>query len=209
MRPTILILAVAFAVAVPAKQTFAQREYSDTEKQIITALVNDPARREQGLVLIAKFIDDYFIGPEWGMSLMILRKPERKVAVSIPEKDKAALLKKTTFTLTLFILLQDLQKEGLLILIGDSETENQMLGTEFKEGQTMEIPEPVAGIIADSLTKFAFASESLKQLVANDFKSPEQLRHQQTMVVAMIAIAVSFLLGIWGVLRDLRPKKCA
>lgn len=209
MRLTSFVLLVAFAVVLPASQTFAERAYSDTEKKIITAIVNDPSRNEEGMVLIARFIDDHFIGPKWGISVIIQRKPVRKVMLSIPEKDKITLQKKTIFTLTLFYLLQDLQEQGLLTLIGDSESENQQLGSQFKDGQTIDLPEPVAGIITDSLTKFAFASENLTQLVANDFKSPEQRRHQQTMVAAWISIVVAFLLGLWGVWRDLRAKKCA
>jgi|LGOV01.1.fsa_nt_gb hypothetical protein len=207
MRSTVLSLVVGFSIAAPFQQALADRQFNNTEKQIIEEIVKYPVGVEEGLFQIAAFLEDHYIGPERDLTLRI-QVPEKKVYVSIPENDKVNLRKKLIITLTIFYLLRDLQQEGKITLIGESQKESVELGDQFKEGQTANIPEPIAGFVIDCFAKYVLVTEDLKHLVETGFEDPERIRHKQTMIIAIIALIVSVLLGLWGVFRDLFVKSC-
>lgn len=184
------------------------RRFSNNEKQIIKEIVCHPVGVEEGLIQVAAFIEDHYIGPGRDLTLLI-QVPEKKVYVSLPENDKVNLRKKLILTLTIFNLLRDLQQEGKIALIGESQKESVALGDQFKEGQTVNIPEPIAGFVIDCFTKYVLVSEDLKHLVETGFEDPERIRHKQTMIVAIIALIISVLLGLWGVFRDVFVTSCA
>ena len=181
------------------------RKLNDFEKEISKALVNHHHGADQGMVQMATVVDDYFMGPKHGISLLVLLE-KKQVAMSIPEKEVEKLREKFLLVITVFNLLQYLTNEGLILIVGEEKVRVK-LGEQYKNGQTSFIPEPIASFITENLTKYILVSEEFKNIVGSNFKNPEQVRHQQTIIISAIALIISISLGVYGVFNSYRNGK--
>jgi len=173
------------------------RNLNDLEKKVLKVLVSHPHCSEQGLVQVATVVDDYFLGPENGISLMV-DSDNNQVFMSIPENDEEILRSKFLTVITVFNTLKFLTDEGLILIVGEQQN-SISLGNQYKEGKTSTVPNPISDYIADNLTKYILVTEELKSFVLANYKDAEHLRHQQTLYISVVALIVSILLGFYGV----------
>lgn len=173
------------------------RHLNDLEKKVLKVLASHPHCSEQGLVQMATVVDDHFLGPNYGISLMVGADNDQ-VFMSIPENDVEMLRSKFLTVITVFNILKFLTDEGLILILGEQQ-KSIGLGNQYKEGQTSLVPNPISHYIADNLTKYILVTEELKGIVLSNFRDAEHLRHQQTVYISVAALIVSILLGLYGV----------
>lgn len=169
------------------------RQINSFEKQAIQGLVEHSALKEQGIVQFALYLESFHFGPSHGTSLMYTQ--EGKAYISTSSNDIAKNRKKIVSSITLLNLFNELQKNGLVIFLGDS-TPSGTLGKQYQEGITFEIPTPINSFIRESLFKHIMVTEGLTQLVKDNFRSTEEKRHGETKIISYIAIGVSIILGL-------------
>jgi len=178
------------------------RKFSNVEKDIIRELTTHEALTTEGLIQVVVFIEDLLIEPENNLSLL-LRPSESSVYVSFPEEELETARGKFIQVVTVLNLLRELQSQGKIVLLGESTKSDKALGNQFAEGTTMEIPQPLAKFAIDSLEKYILVSEDLKEFIDSDFRTPEEIRHKKSITVAIVALVVSILIGLWGIFRDI------
>lgn len=173
------------------------RKLNDLEKKVLDVLVKHPHRLDQGLVQMATVVDDYFIGPKHGISVLV-GSTNSEVVMSIPESNVEMLRLKFLTVITVFNILKYLTDEGLILVVG--EQQNSIgLGIQYNAGQTSFIPSPISDYIAENLTKYVLVTEELKNIVISNYRDVEQIRHQQTVYISVLAVGVSILLGLYGI----------
>ena len=96
-----------------------------------------------------------------------------------------------------------IESEGLVSYVGSKNTKKISLGNKHSNGTTLTLVQSLSDFINIKLGNFILPSEVLKELVNNNFKSEEQIRHKQTMWVAGVALTTSICFGLWGILKDL------
>jgi len=171
------------------------RKLNSLEKGIVQKLVDYEHIKDQGMFLCAKFLEEYYIGNDYNLSLAVSCK-ENKVMMLIPKREsdfENFKRKKIIFIVTFFNLLKDLEKEGKICLIGDNDKEG-LLGPEFSE--KVSFAPDIDKIICDIFFKMIVVSQDLIELVNNKFLTDEQLRHNQTLLISKIGIIVAVALGI-------------
>lgn len=181
------------------------RKLNDLEKKVLKVLVSHHHCSEQGLVQMATLVDDHFLGPKHGISVMI-NSDNDQVAMSIPENDIEMLRSKFISVITVFNILKYLTDEGLIVIVGEPQ-KRIALGTQYKEGQTSFIPDPISKFIAENLTKYVLVTEELKNIVLSNYRDAEHIRHQQTVYISVAALIVSILLGLYSVYNGLSTDK--
>jgi hypothetical protein len=175
------------------------RKLNSLEKEIADKLVNSYALKEQGLYLCSKFLEDNYVGKDFEMSLAVKCK-DKKVFMLIPKKEtnfEDFRREKIVFIITFFNLIKDLQDERKIYLIGDNDKEG-LLGPKFAEKITFS-PD-LDSIICDTFFKFIAVSQDLIEYVKNDFKTDEEIRHDQTLKISKIGIWVAILLGLASII---------
>lgn len=170
------------------------RNLNNLEKKV---LVSHPHTSEQGLVQMATVVDDYFLGPKNGISVLIDSKNDN-VAMSIPENDMEILRSKFLIVIIVFNVLKYLTDEGLILIIGEQQKQIG-LGSQYKDGQISFIPDPIAKYIEENLTKYILVTEELRNIVLANYRDAEHIRHQQTIYISVVALIMSILLGLYGV----------
>jgi len=173
------------------------RKLNELEKKVLKVLVNHRHYSEQGLVQVATVVDDHFLGPNNGISLMV-DSGNDQVYMSIPEKDVKNLRTKFLTVIAVFNILKYLTDEGLIIIIGEQQ-KSIGFGEQYKDGQTSTVPKPISTFIADNLTKYILVTEELKGIVLSNYQDAEHLRHKETLYISICALVVSVLLGLYGV----------
>jgi|GEM_PF-5449855 len=176
------------------------RKFNLLEKEFISKMVDHPMLINDGVLRTSVFLDSTYVGPNHKISLLFSAQ-KKMVIVSFPkegnESNQALIL-----IMTFFLLLRDLEKEGLLCCTGDSSFLNSALGTQYNTGKNVSLSSDLIPIANKYFDNILLISEDLKDLVKNDFKSREEIKYKQTMVLAVGALIVSVLLGLWGVLKD-------
>lgn len=175
------------------------RKLNSLEKQIVDKLVNSYALKEQGLYLCSKFLEDNYIGKDFEMSLAVKCK-DKKVLMLIPKKEtnfEDFRREKIVFIITFFNLIKDLQDERKIYLIGDNDKEG-LLGPEFSE--KISFAPDLDAIICDTFFKFIAVSQDLIEYVKNDFKTDEEIRHNQTLKISKIGIWIAIFIGLSSIL---------
>ena len=178
------------------------RKFSNVEKRIIRKLTTHEALTTEGLIQVGVFIEDLLIEPENNLSLL-LSPSESSAYVSFPEEELETARDKFIQVVTVLNLLRELQSEGKIVLLGESTESYKGAGNQFDEGITMKIPQPLANFATGSWEKYILVSEDLKEFVDADFRTPEEIRHKKSITVAIVALVVSILLGLWGVFHDI------
>ncbi len=181
------------------------RKLNNLEKKVLKVLVNHHHCSEQGLVQMATVVDDHFLGPRHGISVLVDSKNDQ-VLMSILENDVEMLRSKFITVITVFNILKYLTDEGLIVIVGEPQ-KSIALGNQFKEGQTSPIPDPISKYIADNLTKYVLVTEELKHIVSSNYRDSEHIRHQQTKYISVAALIVSILLGLYGVYNGYSTNK--
>ncbi|MBN1187522.1 MAG: hypothetical protein JXB49_34920 [Bacteroidales bacterium] len=174
------------------------RKFNLLEKEIIEKLVNSPALNEQGLILCSKFLEDNYIGERFDMSLAV-ECIEKKVLMLLPKKENFEELQraKIIFVITFFNLIKDLQNERQIYLIGDNDKEG-LLGPQFSE--KISFAKDLDEIICDSFFKLIAVSQDLVEYVKNDFKTDEEIRHNETLRISKIGIGVAIIIGLSSII---------
>lgn len=170
------------------------RNLNDLEKQVLKALVNHPHCSEQGLVQMTAVLNDHFIGPALGISVIVANK---QIVMSIPEKDKEALRNKFLIVITVFNVLKYLTEEGLIVVLGDKQQEIG-LGVQYSGGITSSIPNPIADYVEENLAKYVLVTEELRNIVSSKYRDAEHIRHYQIVIISIVAVCISFFLGLYG-----------
>lgn len=174
------------------------RKFNLLEKEIIEKLVNSPALNEQGLILCSKFLEDNYVGERFDMSLAV-KCSEKKVLMLLPKKENFERFRreKIIFVITFFNLIKDLQNERQIYLIGDNDKEG-LLGPQFSE--KISFAKDLDEIICDSFFKLIAVSQDLVEYVKNDFKTGEEIRHNETLRISKIGIWVAIIIGLSGII---------
>lgn len=173
------------------------RNLNDLEKKVLDVLVKHPHCSEQGLVGMGTVLGDHFFGLEHGISVLV-GSNNNQVMMSIPENDVEMRRLKFLTVITVFNILKYLTDEGLILVVG--EQQNSIgIGEQYQEGNTSFIPDPISGYIAENLTKYVLVTEELKAIVVSNYRGVDDMRHQQTVYISVVALIVSILLGLYGV----------
>jgi hypothetical protein len=177
------------------------RKFNSLEREIIEKLVNSPALNEQGLVLCSKFLGDNYIGKDYNISLAVKCK-DKKVLMLLPRKDNFEKLQreKVIFVITFFSLIKELQDERKIYLVGAIDEEG-LLGPEFSE--KISFAKDLDKIICDTFFKLITVSQDLVEYVKNDFKTDEEIRHNETLVISKVGILAAILIGLSGIILSL------
>lgn len=173
------------------------RKLSKLEKKVSKVLLNHSHVTEQGMVQFASVLDDNFIGKTKDISIVLMLS-ESKVAISIPDKDVDKLREKFLLVITIFNFFEYLSEEGLIIFVGDENTQGS-LGDQYKDGQTTFIPAPLSRFALENFNKYILVTEEFRDIVNSNFKDYSQVRHQQTTTISVLALIVSISLGLYGV----------
>jgi hypothetical protein len=176
------------------------RKFNQLEKQIIKRLVSHPILAEEGMIRTSVFLEDNYIGQKHDLS-MLIKSDEKLVIISGPQP-REEFKEKIVLIITMFILFRDLREEGMLSIVGDSQNISGALGEQYKDGQSVKLTDDIARIIMEYFNNLIFISEEVRQFVNNDFRDQEQIRYREMMFVAVGALIVSVLLGLWGILKD-------
>lgn len=169
------------------------RQINSFEKQVIRDLVKYPVLKKQGTVQFALYLESFHFGPDHNASLAYTQEGKSYISTSNNDVDKNR--EKFVSSITLLNLLNELRNNGLIIFLGHSKPSGE-LGTQYQEGTTFEIPAPINSFVCESLSKYIIINEGLVQLVKDNFKSPEEKRHDETKKISYIAIGVSIVLGL-------------
>ncbi len=180
------------------------RKFSNLEKDIIKSLIKHDHVREQGLIQMATLVNDFNTEHDYNLSILI-DSTRNQVMLSIPETTATSLRKKSLIVITIFNLLQFLVNEGLIIIVG--EKQGLSLGQQYNNGQTSQIPEPIANFILENLTKYILVSEELNDMASSNFKSLEQIHHKEIIIISIIALLISMCLGIYSVYNSYENNK--
>lgn len=165
-------------------------------------MVNSDSLQDEGLLLINKFFEDNYMGGMHGLSM--LSDPQAKTAhISFPKSDDKKSREKVVFVATLINLLSELEDNGYLTFIERKDVQKDAVGNQFDNGTTVELAPIFSEYINRKMGSLIMPSESLRQMVKNNFKSSEEKRHRHTMIVAWIALATSILFGTWGIWKDI------
>ena len=177
------------------------RTFNSKEKEILKKMMAHPMLFKQGVLRPSVFLDSHYVGPNHKISLFF-KSSENLVMLSFPKEgneSNEALL----FIMVFFLLLRDLEKEGLLSCTGDSTDLNASIGSQYTEGNNVKLSADIAPIVCKYFDNILIISEDLKEIVKNNFKSKDEQRYREMRSVAVGALIISVLLGLWGVCKDI------
>jgi len=175
------------------------RTFSLEERLIINTIINSDILKREGMILIDRFLEDFF-GEHCNKSIYV-NCESGKVYLSVNSEDKNICRKAIVETTILLHLLMELESNGFIVFIGNANTQSKAIGNQHGNGTTIELVSPLPELIKSKLGMYILPSESLKEMVLNNFKSAEQKRHNQTMWVAGLALTTSILFGLWGIFK--------
>lgn len=172
------------------------RNFSEKEKNILKNLINSNTLKTEGMIMFDVFLENHFFGDEHSSNIYVDSKAQ-EVYLSIKSDDKIEHRKEVIKVIVLVNLLTYLVHLGIISFIGEEKEIEKTSGQQYSSAP-VRIEKPTSSFLLEKIGKFILPSEELKQLVDNNFKSSEEIRHRQTMILAVIAIAISLLIGLLG-----------
>lgn len=173
------------------------RNFSKEEKNILNQLINSNTLKIEGMILFEVFLEDYFFGDEHDSNIYV-NSDTREVFLSIKSNDVVKRRKETVRVIVMINLLMELMNLGIISFIGKENEIKKCSGQQYNNA-LVKIDQPISSFLLEKLGSFILPSEELRVLVNNNFKNSEEIRHRQTMILAIVAIAVSLLIGLLGI----------
>lgn len=173
------------------------RKFSKEEENILNQLINSNTLKLEGMILFDVFLEDYFFGDEHNSNICV-DSSTQKVFLSIKSDGIVERRKETVRVIVLVNLLMNLVDLGMISFIGKQNEIKKCSGQKYNN-TLVKIDQPISNFLLEKLGNFILPSEELKELVNNNFKNSEAIRHRQAMILAIIAIAVSLLIGLLGI----------
>jgi len=173
------------------------RNFSKEEKNILNQLINSNTLKTEDMILFEVFLEDYFFGDEHNSNIYV-SSDTQEVFLSIKSDDVVKRRKETVRVIVMVNLLMELMNLGLISFIGEQNEIEKCSGQQYNNA-LVKIDQPISSFLLEKLGNFILPSEELRVLVNSNFKNSEEIRHRQTMILAIVAIAVSLLIGLLGI----------
>ena len=173
------------------------RNFSKEEENILNQLISSNTLKLEGMILFDVFLEDYFFGDEHNSNIYV-DSGTQEVFLSIRSDDIVERREETVRVIVMVNLLMNLMDLGIISFIGMQNEIKKCSGQQYNN-TLVKIDQPISSFLLEKLGNFILPSEELKELVNNNFKNLEAIRHRQTMILAIVAIAVSLLIGLLGI----------
>ena len=171
-------------------------DFSNEEKLIIKKLIGSDTLRDEGIILLDAFLEDEFFGDSHDVNIG-LDKSNNKIFLSIKPTDILESRRITVNIIVLINLLMNLENSRLIAFIDNGSNRGKVSGTQYSN--TIELPLSLSNFLCAKIGDFILPSETLRELVDNDFKSAEVIRHNETMYWTRFAILIAIAIGITGI----------
>jgi hypothetical protein len=179
------------------------RKFNNLEKQFLRQIVSSKMYLEQGVLRPSVFLDEHYVGPQHSLS-MLFHLDGQRILISYPKRN-ANETRPLLIVVTFFYLLNFLEKDGLIYWLESSPEKPSGVaqGEQYTDGHNILITGEFTQVIRSYFLNIFVPTQDLVDLVKNNFITDEELRHRRNFRISVIALSVSILLGLWGVLRDL------
>lgn len=174
------------------------RRFSKEEQNILMQLVESNILKSEGMVLLDIFLEKNFFSHDYSKSILV--DPNTKKAfLSIDSLDKDECRKEIVEVTRLVNLLINIEKLGFVSFIGRENQIKNAIGNQYHNGTTIGLAPPLSTFLYTKIGNFMLPSEELKELVNNNFKSAEEIHHNETMYWTRFAIFIAVVIGIIGI----------
>lgn len=170
--------------------------FSDEEKFILKKLMGSNTLRDEGIILLDVFLEDEFFGDSHNVNIGV-DKVNNKIFLSIKPTDVLESRIVTVNTIVLINLLMNLESSRLIAFIDNGSKIGKVSGTQYSN--TIELPLSLSNFLCEKIGDFVLPSETLRELVNNNFKSAEEIRHDETMYWTRFAIFIAMVIGLIGI----------
>lgn len=170
--------------------------FSNEEKSILKKLIDSNTLRDEGIVLLDVFLEDEFFGDSHNVNIGV-DKSNNKIFLSIKPTDVLESRRITVNTIVLINLLMNLESSRLIAFIDNGSKIGKTSGTQYSN--TIELPISLSNFLCEKIGDFILPSETLRELVNNNFKSAEEIRHNETMYWTRFAIFIAMVIGVIGI----------
>lgn len=170
--------------------------FSNEEKSILKKLIDSNTLRDEGIILLDVFLEDEFFGDSHNVNIGV-DKSNNKIFLSIRPTDVLESRRITVNTIVLINLLMNLESSRLIAFIDNGSKIGKTSGTQYSN--TIELPISLSNFLCEKIGDFILPSETLRELVNNNFKSAEEIRHNETMYWTRFAIFIAMVIGVIGI----------
>ncbi|MFG5858025.1 hypothetical protein LDB17_07490 [Dysgonomonas sp. Shenzhen-Wh21] len=197
--------------------------FSEFEKQIIRSFVSVTDIKDRALVNYI-YDDSEYMAIEWDSNFS-------QVTIHF-KKHKADTIKSWDSLCEIIFLFKKLEYNNLIGIYNNTKGEQDTaiydrtkyeksesgyygtieaelfgkVGRGYNFGTIAEFYSDISKDLARYSSSFVYVSQTLKELVKDNFKSKEQKRHRNTMIAAWVAIALSILMGLVGLFQQPSDK---
>lgn len=170
--------------------------FSNKEKTILKKLIDSSTLRDEGIILLDVFLEDEFFGDSHNVNIGV-DKNNNKIFLSIKPTDVLKSRRITVNTIVLINLLMNLESSRLIAFIDNGSKIGKTSGTQYSN--TIELPISLSNFLCEKIGDFILPSETLRELVNNNFKNDEEIRHNETMYWTRFAIFIAMVIGVIGI----------
>lgn len=174
------------------------RRFGKEEQSILRQFVASDILKSEGMILLDVFLEKNFFSNDHNKSILV-DPNSKKALLSINSSDKDECRKEIIEVTRLINLLINIEKLGLVSFVGSENQNKNAIGNQYCNGITFDLVPPLSTFLYKKIGNFILPSEELKQLVNNDFKSVEEIRHNETIYWTRFAIFIAIIIGLIGI----------
>lgn len=171
-------------------------KFSNQEKMILKKLIDSDTLKDEGIILLDVFLEDEFFGDAHNVNIGVDKNTNR-IFLSIKPMDVIESRRVMVNIMVLINLLMNLESSRLIAFIDNGSKIEKTSGTEYSN--TRELPLSLSTFLCEKIGNFILPSETLRELIKNDFKDAEEIRHNETIFWTRIAILIAMVIGVIGI----------